>query len=110
MSQGWSGGTKIGESLAKFNRQYGQTITRKTLFVVVSDGLDAGEPELLSQQMTIIQRKARQVIWLNPLLGQAGYEPTAVGMRAALPHIDVFASARNLESLAALEATLSRAW
>lgn len=110
MSQGWSGGTKIGESLEKFNRQYGQTITSRTLVMIVSDGLDAGEPELLSQQMKMIQRKARKVIWLNPLLGQPGYEPTAVGMSSALPFVDEFASARNLDSLAALEGTLSRTW
>jgi uncharacterized protein with von Willebrand factor type A (vWA) domain len=110
MSEGWSGGTRIGESLEKFNQQYGQSVNKKSLVMIVSDGLDAGEPEQLSDNMKLLKRRARQVIWLNPLLGQPGYEPVAAGMTAALPHIDLFAPANNLQSLAALEDVLTRAW
>ena len=110
MSQGWSGGTKIGESLEKFNQQYGQTLNSRTLTIIVSDGLDAGEPDILAKNMKLIQRKSRQVIWLNPLLGKPGYEPSAAGMSTALPYIDEFKPAHNMESLAALEGMLARAW
>ena len=110
MSQGWSGGTKIGESLEKFNQQYGQTLNSRTLTIIVSDGLDAGESETLAKNMKLIQRKSRQVIWLNPLLGKPGYEPSAAGMSAALPYVDEFKPAHNMESLAALEGMLTRTW
>lgn len=76
--------------------------------IVVSDGLDTGPPALLAAELAAIKRRARKLIWLNPLLGRPGYEPRAGGMAAALPYIDVFAPAHSLESLAALEPQLAR--
>lgn len=105
---GWSGGTKIGESLAEFNRLHGRRLSRDTLFIILSDGWETGEPELLSRQMEQIRLRVRKLIWLNPLLGLADYQPITRGMSAALPYIDVFAPGHNLASLLALEKHLSR--
>ena len=79
----------------------------RTVFIIVSDGLDTGEPALLARQLANIQRHCRKVVWLNPLLGREGYEPKTGAMVAALPHIDVFAPAHNLQSLLALEPLLT---
>jgi hypothetical protein len=96
----WSGGTRIGESLAEFTRGYlEETVTAGTVVVILSDGLDRGDTALLVDAMRAIRVRARKVIWLNPLLGDSRYEPTARGMQAALPYIDHFAPAHNLESL-----------
>jgi uncharacterized protein with von Willebrand factor type A (vWA) domain len=104
MAQGWSGGTRIGESLATFNRSYAASVlNRRTVVIIVSDGYDTGPPERLADEMAALRRRARRVVWLNPMLGWAGYEPVARGMAAALPHVDLFAPAHNLESLMALE-------
>lgn len=109
ISLGWGGGTRIGESLQTFNEQHGRRLlSSRTVVIVVSDGLDTGAPALLAEQLAHIKRRARKVVWLNPLLGRAGYEPLAGGMAAALPLLDVFASAHNLASLAALEPRLVR--
>jgi uncharacterized protein len=104
MAQGWAGGTRIGESLATFNRSYAASVlNRRTVVIIVSDGYDTGPPERLADEMAALRRRARRVVWLNPLLGWAGYAPVARGMAAALPHVDLFAPAHNLESLMALE-------
>jgi hypothetical protein len=96
----WSGGTKIGASLAEFvARHQNQMVSSRTIVVILSDGLDLGDPDVLAGAMRAIRRRARRVIWLNPLLGDARYRPTAGGMAAALPFVDHFASAHNLESL-----------
>jgi uncharacterized protein len=96
----WSGGTRIGESLAEFTRGYlEETVNAGTVIVILSDGLDRGDTALLVDAMRAIRARARKVIWLNPLLGDARYEPTARGMQAALPFIDHFCPAHNLESL-----------
>ena len=105
---GWSGGTKIGESLKDFLLRHGGVLSRDTVFIVLSDGWDTGPPEVLAGQLQAIQRRVRTVIWLNPLLGLRDYQPVTQGMSAALPYIDVFAPAHNLESLLALEKHLSR--
>lgn len=104
----WSGGTKIGESLREFTMAHGRLLTRNTLFMVLSDGWDTGEPAALAAELSEIKRRVRKVIWLNPLLGMEGYEPVTRGMSAALPHIDVFAPAHNLQSLLELEGHLRR--
>ncbi|MEE8117308.1 MAG: VWA domain-containing protein [Gemmatimonadales bacterium] len=97
----WSGGTRMGDCLAEFvDRFLPSVVDSKTAVVILSDGLDRGDPQVLARAMGAIQRAARTVIWLNPLLGDARYEPTARGMKAALPFVDHFASAHNLESLA----------
>jgi uncharacterized protein with von Willebrand factor type A (vWA) domain len=106
---GWSGGTKIGESLRDFLRHYGSRIlSHDTVFIVLSDGWDTGPPEALAAQLESIRRRVRKVIWLNPLLGLPEYQPVTQGMSAALPYIDLFAPAHNLESLLALERHLAR--
>jgi uncharacterized protein with von Willebrand factor type A (vWA) domain len=110
MSDDWSGGTKIGESLHKLNQQYGQSVNKRSLVMIVSDGLDAGPSEALTGEMQILKRRCRKIVWLNPLLGHNGYEPIAAGMAAALPFVDLFAPANNLESLAALEGALTKTW
>ena len=104
MAEGWSGGTRIGESLATFNRSYAASVlNRRSVVVIVSDGYDTGPPERLAGEMAALRRRARRIVWLNPMLGWRGYEPVTQGMLAALPHVDLFAPAHNLESLAALE-------
>ena len=104
----WSSGTKIGTCLETFYDSYGkQTLNGSPVVIILSDGLDTGSPALLHSVMTKIQRKARKVIWLNPLKGMQGYTPTARGMSAALPLVDDFKSAHNLESLLELETILS---
>lgn len=96
----WSGGTRLGECLAEFVERYAaQLVDSKTTVVIVSDGLDRGEPEVLIRAMRAIQSRAWKVIWLNPLLGDPRYRPLARGMEAALPFVDRFAPAHNLESL-----------
>ena len=96
----WSGGTRIGASLDEFVTRYLDTLVRaKTVVVVLSDGLDLDGPALLAGAMRTIGEKARKVIWLNPLLGDPRYRPEARGMQAALPFVEHFVPAHNLESL-----------
>jgi uncharacterized protein len=107
---GWSGGTKIGDSLRMLNRLHGRRLfSRDTVFMVLSDGWDTGAPEVLAEELGDIKRRVRKLIWLNPLLGMADYQPVTRGMSAALPYIDVFIPAHNLESLLNLETHLKRA-
>lgn len=107
--QGWAGGTKIGESLREFNLLHARRgLSRDALFIILSDGWDTGEPEVLAAELRAVKRRARKVIWLNPLLGMSDYQPITRGMSAALPWIDVFAPAHNLESLLELEEHLAR--
>ncbi|MEJ2120968.1 MAG: VWA domain-containing protein [Alphaproteobacteria bacterium] len=109
MSAGWGGGTRIGESLKTFNRHHAKsTINSRTVVMIVSDGYDTGPPEVLAQQVKKLRGRAKRVVWLNPMLGWRGYEPVAQGMAAALPHVDLFAPAHNLESLAKLAPYLER--
>ncbi len=100
----WSGGTRIGENLERFNREWaGRLLDRRAVVLVLSDGWDTGDPELLARELLAIRRRARTLIWLNPLLGQSSYEPLAQGMAAALPLVHHFLPAHNLASLGALE-------
>jgi uncharacterized protein len=99
----WSGGTRIGESLKTFNADWAlRTVNQHTIVLIMSDGLDTGDASVLEHEMEQIQRRAARVIWLNPLLGNEDYRPLARGMSAALPHVNLFASAHNLSSLQAL--------
>lgn len=96
----WSGGTRLGECLADFVERYAASLVdSKATVVIVSDGLDRGDPEILIRAMRDIRSRAWKVIWLNPLLGDPRYQPLARGMEAALPFVDCFAPAHNLESL-----------
>jgi uncharacterized protein with von Willebrand factor type A (vWA) domain len=100
LSEGWAGGTRIGESLEAFNRVHAPRLVHsRTAVIVVSDGYDSGEPDVLADALRAIARRARRVIWLNPLAGSPGFTPTARGMRAALPHLDLFASGADLASI-----------
>jgi uncharacterized protein len=109
MAQGMGGGTRIGDCLATFNRWHAKrVITSRTALMIVSDGYDTGEPAHLAEEMRRLRRRCRRIVWLNPLIGWRDYAPEARGMQAALPFIDLFAPAHNLESLAALEPYLAR--
>ena len=97
---GWSGGTRLGDCLQRLVERHGARLLRPdTVFVVLSDGLDVGSPERLAQELRRVKTRTARIVWLNPLLGQPGYEPLAGGMAAALPLVDVFAPAHNIESL-----------
>jgi uncharacterized protein len=96
----WSGGTRIGDSLARFvERDLPRLGGARTVVVVLSDGLDRGDPAHLAAAVRRIRARVRRLVWLNPLLGDPRYQPAARGMAAALPFIDCFAPAHNLESL-----------
>jgi len=108
MAEGVGGGTRIGDSLAAFNRGHAaKVIHARTCVMILSDGYDTGEPERLGAEMAALARRCRRIVWLNPLIGSDGYAPDARGMAAALPHVAVFAPASTLESLAALEPILA---
>src|SRR5262249_6813671 len=96
----WSGGTRIGEGPSTFVQNYPDaTVDAKPVVLVVSDGLDRGDTEPLVAAMRAIHSRARRVLWLNPLLSDPRYEPTARGMAAALPYVDRLLPAHNLETL-----------
>ncbi len=100
----WSSGTKIGACLQHFNEQYAKRILNgHSTVIVLSDGLDTGKPELLATELQKINLRTRKMIWLNPLKGMSGYQPVQQGMKAALPEVDVFRSAHNLNSILELE-------
>jgi len=99
----WSGGTRIGACLSEFVTNHKDVrVDRNTVVVCVSDGLDQGDTELLERSMRELRSRAGKIIWLNPLLGDARYRPECAGMRAALPYVDHFAPAHNLQSLEGL--------
>ena len=104
---GWSGGTKIGESVATFLADWPRLVDRRTVFIMLSDGWDTGEPQVLAEALEAVHRRAGRVVWLNPLLGSASYTPATRGMQAALPFVDVFAPAHNVESFEGLVRHLS---
>jgi uncharacterized protein with von Willebrand factor type A (vWA) domain len=99
---GWSGGTLIGGSLRQLRREWGSVIDRRTIVIILSDGWETGEPEELARELAAIENRAGKLIWLNPLLGNPSYRPVARGIRAALPHVDLFAPLYDLASLKAL--------
>jgi uncharacterized protein len=100
LAVGWGGGTRIGECLRDFNRDHGTRLVHsRTGVIVVSDGYDTGEPALLAESLATLRRRARRLIWLNPLLSQQGFSPQSRGMQAAMPHIDLLAAGADLASL-----------
>jgi uncharacterized protein with von Willebrand factor type A (vWA) domain len=101
--RGWSGGTRIGASLATFNAQWLRRVDKQTVVIILSDGWDTGEPEQLAHALAQLKQHAGRLIWLNPLLGSSTYQPVTRGMQAAMPFINVFAPAHDLASLRALE-------
>jgi uncharacterized protein with von Willebrand factor type A (vWA) domain len=99
----WSGGTCIGRCLHAFNREWSRRVLGQGAVVLfISDGLDREDPKLLSMEMERLHKSCRRLIWLNPLLRYDGFEPKAQGVRAILPHVDVFRAAHNIDSLAEL--------
>jgi uncharacterized protein len=103
LGEAWGGGTKIGVCLHSFTQQYAAgMLDRDTLVLIASDGLDTGELGSLETAMRDIHRRAASVVWLNPLLSTKGYEPSAGGMRTALPYIDTFATAEDAASFSEL--------
>ena len=96
----WSGGTKIGASLEQFVSSYGiKLVDSQTVILIISDGWDTGEVDLLASNMYYLHKNSRYVLWLNPLKGSPGFQPSTRGMQAAMPYIDFFTSAHNLISL-----------
>jgi uncharacterized protein with von Willebrand factor type A (vWA) domain len=109
MAQGVGGGTRIGECLEVFNRQHAARLLHsRSCVMIVSDGYETGDAALLGTEMAMLAKRCRRIVWLNPMLGWEGYAPEAKGMQAALPHIDLFAPAHTLKSLAELEPYLAR--
>ncbi len=109
MAEGFGGGTKCGESIATFNRSYARRIaSSRTVAIILSDGYDTGTPEMLCAELARLKKRIRRLVWLNPLLGWQSYVPVTAAIQAARPHIDHFAAANTLESLAAVEPELAR--
>jgi uncharacterized protein with von Willebrand factor type A (vWA) domain len=109
MAQGAGGGTRIGESLQTFNRWHAaRVIHSRTCVMIVSDGYETGDAALLGREMAALARRCRRIVWLNPMMAWDGYAPEAKGIRAALPHVDLYAPANTLKSLSALEPYLAR--
>ena len=103
IAQGWAGGTRIGESLAQFNREHAPRLVHsRTAVLILSDGYDTGDPALLADALVQLRRRARRIVWLNPLSKRPGYAPICQGMQAALPHLDLLAPGADLASIASV--------
>jgi uncharacterized protein with von Willebrand factor type A (vWA) domain len=103
----WAGGTSIGACLRDFLRRFGErTMGRETVVMIMSDGLDVGEPAVLRDAVRELRGRSAGLVWLNPLLETTGYEPTAAGMRAARPYVTTFASVNDLAGFAELSRLL----
>jgi uncharacterized protein with von Willebrand factor type A (vWA) domain len=101
-----AGGTRIGAALAELNRAHGRRLGRGSLVVILSDGWDRGDPDLLAAEMARLRRTAHRLVWLNPLAAQPTYEPLTRGMLAAIPHTDRLLPGNSLASLEELAAML----
>ncbi|MDI3563291.1 VWA domain-containing protein [Bradyrhizobium sp. Arg816] len=109
MAQGAGGGTRIGESLQTFNRWHAaRVIHSRSCVMFVSDGYETGDAALLGREMAALHRRCRRIVWLNPMMAWEGYTPEARGIKAALPHVDLYAPANSLQSLRALEPYLAK--
>jgi len=107
----WSGGTKIGTSLQTFNKYLAdKMLTRKSVVIIMSDGWDRGDVQILDREMRALRHKSYKIIWLNPLLGSPHYQPLCQGIKAVLPYCDYFLPVHNLESLIGLARTLQPLW
>ena len=109
MAQGTGGGTKIGESLQTFNRWHAARVLHsRSCVMIVSDGYETGDATLLGREMAALAKRCRRIVWLNPMMAWDGYAPEAAGIKAALPHVDLYAPANTLKSLTALEPYLAK--
>jgi uncharacterized protein with von Willebrand factor type A (vWA) domain len=107
----WAGGTDIGSCIREFNDQFARDMLRnKTVMIIVSDGWDRGDTGLMRKEMERLRRRVHKLMWLNPLLGSPGYQPLCLGMKTALPYLNFFLPAHNLESLVELAKTLRSVW
>jgi len=107
--QDWSGGTRLGESIRAFNDEWAvRGMARGAVVVILSDGWDRGEPELMDEQMARLGRIAYRIVWSNPLKATEGYAPLARGMAAALPHVDEFVEGHSLRALEELAVAINR--
>jgi uncharacterized protein with von Willebrand factor type A (vWA) domain len=105
----WSGGTRIGEGLREFNDRWGvRGMARGAVVVILSDGWDRGDPEVLAEQMARLRRVAYRVVWVNPLKATPEYAPLARGMAAALPYVDEFVEGHSLAALEHLVEVIAR--
>lgn len=108
-AQDWEGGTRIGQSLEAFNRDWSRRVLGQgAVVLLITDGLDRDDPEALARHMQRLHLSARRVIWLNPLLRWDGFAPKAAGIRAMLPHVDSFRAGHSIASLEALAAAISK--
>ena len=108
MAQGAGGGTRIGESLQTFNRWHAaRVIHSRSCVMIVADGYETGDAALLGREMAALAKRCRRIVWLNPMMAWDGYAPEAAGIKAALPHVDLYAPANTLKSLTALEPYLA---
>ena len=104
----WAGGTRIGDAVKTFNYQWLRRVLKgQAVVLIISDGWDRGDPELLARETSRLQRSCHRLIWLNPLLGSPTYQPLTQGMKAALPYVDDFLPVHNLNSLESLAQHLS---
>ena len=109
LAQGTGGGTKIGESLQTFNRWHAARVLHsRSCVMIVSDGYETGDAALLGREMAALAKRCRRIVWLNPMMAWQGYAPEAAGIKAALPHVDLYAPANTLKSLTELEPYLAR--
>ncbi|MBL8980681.1 MAG: VWA domain-containing protein [Gemmatimonadetes bacterium] len=98
----WSGGTRIGSAVEALVRGHASLLDRRTVVLILSDGWDVGEPEVLGDAMRELRRRVARVVWLNPLMGAPGFAPETRGMRAALPYLDHLAPGHNLAAIEAM--------
>lgn len=99
----WAGGTRIGEALEEFNRSWSRRVTRGgAIGLVISDGWDTGDAEVLDREACRFARSVHRVVWLNPLAGRAGFAPETRGLRTVLPYVDDFLAAGRLTDLRAV--------
>ena len=104
----WSGGTRLGEGIGRFNDEWGtKGMARGAIVVILSDGWDRGDPELLASEMARLSRVAHKIVWVNPLKATDGYAPLARGMAAALPFVDEFIEGHSLDALDRLSAVVA---
>ncbi len=109
-AQDWQGGTRIGDCLHAFNRDWSRRVTGQgAVVLLISDGLDRGEPAVLAAEMQRLRLSSRRLVWINPLLRWEGFVPRAAGIRAMLPHVDAFRPGHSIDSVAALARALGRA-
>src|SRR6202035_1699673 len=109
LAQGTGGRTRSGESLKTCNHGHAARVLHsRSCVMIVSDGYETGDAALLGREMAALARRCRRIVWLNPMMAWQGYAPEAAGIKAALPHIDLYAPANTLKSLSELEPYLAK--